>query len=348
MDEDIQYSQNNTREKVNYKLYFFSIITFGIALFSKEVSVSFLIGIMVISVLHNLYVKNPVSFLKNMVIKLVPYIMVFVFYFMIRFFIVEVQPSFGTDRYQFHIGFNIIKNIILFVISAFIPISSATVFVAFKKSELFKLSLSICAIVVFSIVVVYGLLKSHRQRLLFLISFLAFICSFPVILLNHISELYVYNSMPFISILVGTGLGKLCEITNSQRIKQVFLFILYGAFFFSNIFAVQNKIALMNCNGMRASKLLEQIIPYTVNIPPDGELVLLNPQSEEVEYSVFLINGFSVLKYGLHRIKQLSERDDFEVKIIEESDFDTDSITVNRLVLTLSNEKVSVFTEHGK
>ena len=106
------------------------------------------------------------------------------------------------------------------------------------------------------------------------------------------------------------------ERTKTKWIKK-FLLIALVVFFISNIVAIQSKALLMRENGKKATGLIDKILPFVAKIPLDGTLLLLNPPSNEIEYSVFLIRGFSVLEYGLHRIKQLSQRNDIKITIIE-------------------------------
>ena len=55
---------------------------------------------------------------------------------------------------------------------------------------------------------------------------------------------------------------------------------------------------------------------YTAEIPRDGELLLVQPPSGQVEYSVFLMPGFSVLNHGLFQLNRAAGRDDFRARIV--------------------------------
>ena len=102
---------------------------------------------------------------------------------------------------------------------------------------------------------------------------------FPTIFLNHIGELYVYSTMPLISILMGIGLGELFEKHNKHLWKTAHLCLISG-FLIWNCISVFSKCDLMNQNGLQANKLLDEIEPYYSEIPVNGNLILVNSNTQ--------------------------------------------------------------------
>src|SRR5215472_10737176 len=103
----------------------------------------------------------------------------------------------------------------------------------------------------------------------------------------------------------------------------------------ANVIAIQNKAAMMQQNGERAATLLALIEPYLKDIPKNGKLLLLNPRSDEPEYSVFLMNGFNVLDLAVYYVQYIAQRKDFRFEIVQESNFEPDQVQSGVLVLAL-------------
>jgi len=165
---------------------------------------------------------------------------------------------------------------------------------------------------------------------------------FPVVLMNQVSELYLYNAMPFLSVIVGAGLGRLIQVSGTRTTKYLVLTGV-GLLFISHVAAIHSKTILMSHNGETATILLNAIQPHLKSIPRNGELVLLNSTSHEVEYSVFRMNGFNVLDNGLGRLKQMARRTDFDVKIITESALQKDQLSRDAVVLALDRETGDIY-----
>jgi hypothetical protein len=181
---------------------------------------------------------------------------------------------------------------------------------------------------------------------MFMCGFLAIIGLFPAVLMNHVSELYLYNSIPFFSILVGCGI---VEAINLHQKNQIIFGII--AFFLAtllaiNIVAIHKKSYLMKVNGDRASSLIGQIMLYVGKVPQDSSLLLMNPSSRVNEYSIFIMNGFNVLQEGLNRIGQLSKTDNLKIDIITGPENIPKPRPNNAIVLALDRETGDVIRIH--
>jgi hypothetical protein len=316
-----QAAEAMTDRTYRVRNYCISVLAFTIALFSKESSVSFfplLFGIIAFHV-HDIKTKVEKTSLRDSVLAFLPYVVILAAYLTTRSSIGATQLALGHERYNFHIGRNVVENLALLFVASVIPLSSVTVFTSVKSGEISMIAFSALASVLFIVLLADGLWMSARHGLIFLLGAFGIGALFPMVLLNQVSELYAYNSMPFVSMIAGISLGTLFHFANTHRSKQM-LAVTLVVLFASHIIAVNQKSSLMQENGARATMLLAGIQPYAQRLSKNGELLLLNPDDSRPEYSVFLMRGFNVLSDGLSRIKETSNRNDISVRIIEEKD----------------------------
>lgn len=321
------------------------VFAFCLSLLSKETSFAFFVLLLISIVLMNRQRPSQSILLKSALIETGPYFLAVILYFVARWLMGIESARFGSGGYDIHPGLNILKNLAMLSFAAWIPLSSVTAFLAFKNGNLVGCGMTVLASFLFFACVVYGLWSARRRRLLILLSVFAITGFFPVALMNHVSELYAYNAMPFLAILVGVGLGRLFEITKTRWISRAAVTGFVGLVFLSHVMAIQSKASLMKNNGTQATILLGQIQSYLQKAPKNGELVLLNPPDDREEYSVFLMNGFNVLQYGLNRIEQLAGRNDFEIKIMDRTNLDHTRLRHPSLILSLQGGMVSIYQD---
>ena len=332
-----------------YYCYLASLLFFLAALFSKETEISAVIGISLIAVYMSFFVKYGENSIRGVVLSLIPFILLALFYYWARSSVTQVQAGIGDGRYQFNIGLNIFINISQYFFAAVTPFSTVTVMSAIKtRNVLLAAGIGFCTLL-YIFMLVYGFLQNKTQTrkalLFFLLLALAIVNSFPGIALNHISELYVYNSMPFIAALSGIGIGFTLETVSSLIRRRLILAACIGLLGI-NALSVYDKVHIMRDNGERATQIINSIRPYAESLPEHGRLVLVQPPASSVEYSVFLINGFQILECGLHRIKQVADRDDISIEIIDDiKNIDPGAPAYrNSLLLSLDNDtSTSVF-----
>jgi len=319
------------------KVFFvFSVLFLGIALFSKENSVIYF----VVNFFIILYFTKPngIQGIKNIVTLYMPFVLITLTYLILRFAISNIQPSFGDDIYQFRIGTNIIKNVALFLFALINPVSSAATFSALKTHNYLVL-ISVVILSGFTILILCYYCKSILKSVFLWVMIGALLFSlFPMLMLNKVSELYVYSAIPVFAVIGGLAFSYSWNHFNgrfSRIVYSLFLVLFFGA----NIFSVNSKIELMKNNGERASIILPQVLHFAPNVPKNGTLFLLNENNNSPEYSSFTMNGFNVLNTGLKIINQLSKRDDLKVEIIT-----TDKIknidTTKSIILVLDGTMV--------
>ena len=157
----------------------------------------------------------------------------------------------------------------------------------------------------------------------------------PLAFLRHVSELYVYTAMPPIALLFGYGVSNFFTIFRNERITRLGILVFSVLLFGSHGYAVHTKAGLCIANGQRATILIQEIGPYVAQVPPGGALILLNPKTSAIEYSVFLLEGFNVLHYGETILRQIGHRNDIQVRIANEHETRSFVPPVGSLVLTL-------------
>jgi hypothetical protein len=323
--------------------YLLALLALTISYFSKETSISFLLMIAITLVISGSKGKQTFSTTVRIIL---PIILVTVFYLLVRFITAEAQPGLGAGRYGFRLGVNIILNTVQLLFASSTPISSVSAFVALKTFSISGLLTIIGATGLFLLVVFYGLWVGNKnRRVVLILCAFALIALFPVVFLNHVSELYAYNSMPFIAMLVGVGLATCLETVRKLRFGQISAYLLIVILFVSHIAAIQSKAIQMKETGDRTGIIASQIVSFVGKVPLNGRLLLLNPPDNKVEYSIYRINGFNVLLAGLNRIYQLSGRQDFKTEIVSAIDAgdEREMLQGRCVVLTLYDNTTHIY-----
>lgn len=300
--------------------YVIGVAAFALALLSKESGISFFpIIVLAIVVLD----KKPGRYAmdwKRAVAEAAPYFAVLLVYLVSRVALSANQPAFGAARYQFRIGSNVFVNLAEDLFALAIPASTVAAFEAIQARDTALLGAIAASALVFLAVVGYGLWLRRRDARIYVIAIFLAGSAFPMVLMNHVSELYVYNSMPFFAALVGIGIGALWERAGSAAARGA----LAGAMVVliaSHVVAIRGKAVLMRTNGDRASALFREVGAYIPRVPRNGQLLLLNPpEHSRGEYAVYRLNGFSVLEDGELLLKKTYGREDITLQIVDPGD----------------------------
>jgi hypothetical protein len=333
--------KNQTRFR--YLFYFASLLMTIIALLCKE-SAMFIIPsvfIMALLCLIKYHRTRPGTIIK-IVISCAPFLLAAVAFMILRKQLNLQEAATGTDRYNIGLGFNIVKNFIMTLLQALQPHSSVDIYFDIVNNRWISVAVTMLLSCVLATLSIWGIFFSRHRMFSALLVIMLPVSMFPTILLNHISELYVYSTMPLISILIGIGLGELFEEYNKHLWRTVHLCLISG-FLIWNCVSVFRKCELMNQNGLQAEKLLDEIKPYYSEIPVNGNLILVNPNtSNKTEYSIFRRTGFRLFENGAHELNRRANRDDFNTIIVREKEFNTVD-TSNSLILKYSQNKISRF-----
>lgn len=315
--------------------YFISLLLFAVSLWFKETSVSFALALTFLALIAD--DQEWSRRVRKATYYLSPFYAVTIIYVLVHYLVVTRQAA---DRYQFVFGTNMITNLTMSVLSAFTPVSSVTTYVAYSQHHF--ISLLVIIMVTFAVVAVvfFGLFKNGLTQPGKMLAAIAIANLFPMVLFKHMGELYIYNSMPAVAILFAEGAKNFFESFLKNRGSKFIGILLVGLLFLSHSYADYSKSKLSIADGNRASELIKEIEPFVDQVPNNGTLILLNPETQNTQYSIFLMNGFNVLIYGTNIINQLSGRYDMHVWIVDEESRGSELIPPNALVLTLRAGRV--------
>jgi len=328
------------QRRINYGYYTAAVLAIVLSLFSKESSISFPLMAAIIIMLANKKISDRTPLIRRIIIDLFPYVSSVGIYLLVRSVAADIQPAFGSDSYYFHAGFNIVRNLAMFVFALFVPVSTVEVFSAFERGSFIYLGIADIGTAAFFVLVVSGLWCEAQSGIVILIAIFALLGLFPMVFMNHVSELYAYNSMPFVSALVGISLGRLWT-TMGTRPGMVLAAVMFCILTAGHLAAVRSKVALMKDNGCKTVSLMRQIKPFVNAMPLNGRLWLSNPLHAGLEYSVFCMPGFKVLNCALHT-PHLWHRPDLEMHIIPAGEAGNIRPAVDTLVLTLIGDGIVV------
>jgi hypothetical protein len=328
--------------------YVVSIVAFALALLSKEAASSFFPILVCATIFRNYDAENKFRFIKKVFAESIPFAAVFFAYLVVHSHIGANSPSSGSGVYNFRIGSNLPINFLLDLFAVTVPISTVTIFEAFDKGETVIVGLAAGASMLLLFAVTYGLWLRRSDLKIAAVVVCLIGAAFPMILLNHVSELYVYNLMPFFSVLVGIGVSAILDAAKRSYLKHAIVACCV-LMLVSHIAAIRDKTSLMRKNGERAAMLIQQLGAYIDEVPPRGELLLLNPSTKQTEYAVYLMPGLKVLEFGESFIKKTYAREDITLRIIDESDFkeSIDQHKTTAMILGLKGDTLSLIAKPG-
>lgn len=293
----VEQNENETygMQVMRNKVYLFSLVLFALSLFMKETSLSFLLLIISFLFLKNLRNHTLRQSLVRTTSVSIPYLIVFALYFVLWF---SVMGELKGGRYGLNLGLNVFVNLAFLAMAALTPVSSAALFTAFANRDILLLGITSLLTFLFAVFVLLGIWRSRQYRRTAVLTIFSIMSLFPVLFFTQVSELYVYNMMPLVSILVGIGLGEFLQLGRINKIAQSLAVAFIGVLLVSNVLAVESKTAQIRINGERAAVLLHDVLSYVDRVPPNGELLLIAPEDPPQEYSVFNITGFNSLRGG--------------------------------------------------
>lgn len=110
--------------------------------------------------------------------------------------------------------------------------------------------MSVLAAALMEGITVIGIFLSRRHFLAILLTVVAAASLFPTFLLEHVSELYLYNAMPAVDLVMELAFGSLFRSGHGSRCIAIFCLILFLG---GQILAVRQKSNLMAENGSHAA-----------------------------------------------------------------------------------------------
>ncbi|HLI30910.1 MAG TPA: hypothetical protein VKV79_07425 [Terriglobia bacterium] len=308
----------------------FSVLAYTIGLFFKETALGFLLVVLLLIGIIALEESTWAARIKRAISLSLPYGAATLLYAGARLHAGGAVSQSGS--YRIHVGMNIVKNIVEFTLAAFGPMSTVDGAVAVEMHRTPELILGGLGWAFITALIVAGGLLSRRGALIGWLLAAAMASLFPAYLLTHVSELYLYNAIPFLALILGIAFGALWRRGRWGRLVAV---LCAGLLIGGQVYANRQKAELMASNGRRAAIIYASIDHYLHTMPPDSRILLVNPPNRTPEYSVFLLKGFDIVDLGNLRIGPIFGRPDVRVELMEEPQARALESRKNQLLISL-------------
>ncbi|MEI6666612.1 MAG: hypothetical protein WCP29_00545 [Acidobacteriota bacterium] len=331
------------RSARNWGLSLAAIVLLALSLLSKESSICFpLIAVGVVAL-------DPARGLPwwrramRVVAFALPILLVTLGYLSVRDHLHAWPASFGEGMYSFRFGGNLPRNVAILWTSALLPVSSVALFDAYSLREFGRLGCYAAASAVWLGMVGWGIVRGPHRRLAFWLGAGATIAMFPMAAMNHVSELYTYNAMPFVAAVLGIGFGPWMDIGRLPGSRRRVVVAVGMAILLSQSYATVTKVNMMNDNGRRAWQLLPAIVDVAKTAPSGGTIALVNPSGIGPSYSAFRLYAFDVISDAAGWIRVAARRPDLAVTVVDWENCPPPGPEVRRL--TLSGDHVVAMAE---
>lgn len=282
-----------------------SFLCYGLALFSKELSLSLSVSLAVYLGIRVL--QRRVAILQA-ILAMIPHALISVAYLAIRRSLHLPSGGFGDGMYDFNLQHNLVVNPLLALVQSAMPMASSDVFLWTKLHWIPGLlaagSLTTGAL----FLPLIGYWKSRHWRLpaYLAIGFLTTICI--AFLMNHISELYVYSVLPFFGWYFAQGIAHLWREA-PHRMARTALALFVGVFLVANAVSSHRKSMQVEENGRYARSMMNQLEQIIRSAPPQANIVL-QETSGSPSYSIYIQRDFMRISYGPSVLCHLLRRSD--------------------------------------
>ncbi len=270
-----------------------------ISLLWKDTGVSYVLASLVIIALKNMNEKK----IKAAMIQGAPILFLFATYLIFRKLAGIPGPDFGTDgRYQMWFGLNAIYNLALFIAAMITPIGAPTLLAMETVPQgVFAIVMTIFPMTIIGFGLIHFLKKAPEKRDKLVMPAMLFISLLlPALLLNRVSELYVYKSYPLFLILFAAAVVRTYVWTVRKTWwKKLLLASFLVLFIAANIFSIKQKELLMRVNGERANWILKEIEKAALPINKSMDVIVVdNHNPRERSYSVFYMRDAQLIGAG--------------------------------------------------
>lgn len=335
----------NEREKSGRSLTLLiaaSVLAFFCGLFFKETGLGLAIAIALLAFLPAYQRGGWSAGTVSMIRRMIPYAILTGVYVALR--MSSGRQLSGQGNYRIGLGFNVIKNLAQYALAILTPASSVTAAVASQERDYATLLLIGLGLLLVAGVAAIGIWRTPRGLAALLLTCIG--CAmFPAVVLQHASELYVYNAAPYAALLLGYAFATLWARTGVWRIAAVICVVLLAG---AQLIAVRQKGSLMNGNGERAQALLGPLVQYIHQAPAGGDIVLTKDLNPLPEYSVYLLNGVNVLEFGCENLGAIFGRPDVRVHIEPKASLSSIAPHEPRMILELRDGSLKPLTAAGR
>ena len=245
-----------------------------------------------------------------------PYLLVFACYLAARSHAALEQPGLGDTRYSIALGLNVPKNLIQFGLALLLPLSTVSMYEWVQDGAWGAVAMGAFGAVIVAAGAGFAFAWSGKTRLAVVLLLLGGASLFPAALLRHVSELYAYNALPFVALLIGLGASTLLARLRAGAARGAVLAAL-TVLAVSHVLAVYQKAGMMVDNGEKAASLLQRVVPLVRAAPPNALVVLRNPPDNPPRYSVFALSGFDPLFSGERYLNQAARRPDVSAVVLD-------------------------------
>jgi hypothetical protein len=222
--------------------------------------------------------------------------------------------TFGTARHELKMGENILVNEAQLLGAPLLPFSTVDAYVAAVNRKPLVLGAMGAGLLAWLTLLGIGVTIAKKWPAVLGLGLLGACAGVPVVLTNHVSELYAYNVAPFLAVIVALALPPLLEPRRPLLVRSVTAVLLLGVLV-SDVVAVNHKASQMAVNGHNAVVLMPQVVDFARQLPPDGKLLLWDRQEPDMlSYGVFLMSPFRSLSWAGPWVKHLAHRSDIQVK----------------------------------
>lgn len=295
--------------------YGLSLVAFIAALLFKETSAAALPMAVLLIGAAGVWGPKPGRWSGSVALA-APYVLLFGLYLVLRAHVAIQQPEFQNDGYGIHLGPNVLRNLAQFGMALLVPASSVSVFRGFQAGEWLYVGAAVAAAAAVGCLLLLAFTKPNGVKRAAAVFVLGGTALFPAALLAHVSELYAYNALAFVAVLVAMGTWALWERFPARAARGALAaaLLLGGA---SHVLGVQQKVALMVRNGDAVPRLLREVAPVVAAAPEGALVVLRNTPAKRARYSVFDLEEFDPLYTGGFYVAAYAERPDVRVMVLD-------------------------------
>jgi hypothetical protein len=263
-----------------------------LALFSKETSAGYFLVCSAIAVVAN----SPRRNLRSAILKALPvatlFFSLFCLYYLIRVVAGGNGPRFAAETpTSFHFRLNLLINHLQLLGTIIVPFSSALLAKLIIKREvaLVLLFLLVSAALLYPVWI--GIRNSNKRKLIHLALLLLLLSFYPVALMNHVAEVYSYNSAAFWTIIAGVGYISAME-TSRSRLARDSIVATLALFLLISGYSTMQKCRMMTAVGDRAAHLLEQISTTVSHNPNCASFAFIIKDKTDVVYSHYYVADY--------------------------------------------------------
>jgi hypothetical protein len=234
-------------------------------------------------------------------------------------------------RYQLGSFSEVMRNAAFLLAGVSTPISTVRWFDAVTTSHWSGVALFCFATVVANIVMLRGMRRSPRDRMLIVL--LGLITSFvPVVLMNHVSETYLSAGVFWYAILVALSLQSVDAPRRWVAVVSIVLAL--------HLWAFSEKVALTGRSAAAELRTAEMAAEMLTRLPPGSIVTMKAPEEGR--------NGYSVYRayYPRQAVMHLAERRHLPIEFINDGKADYE-LTIWRDRVTVAQSRTGA-TAHAR